>query len=111
MSGLESGRLAEHVPELGIFARSQRLQYGPLVIQLMLDLPDSGEIFYGRGKQVPPHVRDRASDLVDGELHPKLRNLVLDDKQHFVVVRWFAQRLLRGEQLVELQIAPVIIVA
>jgi hypothetical protein len=45
--------------------------------------------------------------LVDDELEPEFRGLVLDDEQQLVVVGWVAQWLLGGQQPIEPQIAAV----
>ena len=48
-----------------------------------------------------------ASHLVEDQLEPQLRDLVLDDEQQLVVLGRGADRLLRAEQLVELQVSLV----
>jgi hypothetical protein len=47
------------------------------------------------------------TQLVGEQLQPQLRGLVLDDEEHLVVVRRVGQRLLRGQQLIQAQIAAV----
>ena len=47
------------------------------------------------------------SELVEHELQPELGGLVLDDEQQFVVMRGVAQRLLRAEQVVEVEVVAV----
>jgi hypothetical protein len=49
----------------------------------------------------------RSIDLVQHELEPELRHLVLDDEQQLVVLRRAGDGLLRAQQLVELQIGFV----
>jgi hypothetical protein len=44
---------------------------------------------------------------VDEQLHPQLRDLVLDDEEEFVVVRRIGQRLLRRQEAVQLEVAAV----
>jgi hypothetical protein len=34
---------------------------------------------------------------MNNKLDPQFRNLVLDDKKHLIMVRWIAQRDLRGQ--------------
>ena len=48
---------------------------------------------------------DRRADLVDRQLHPQFRGLVLDDEQQFVMRA--RQRLLRVEHAVEMQIVAI----
>ena len=50
-------------------------------------------------------ARDRRAQLVQHELHPQLAGLVLHDEQHLVVVG--RQRLLRAQDLVEVQVVAV----
>src|SRR5437868_4814964 len=96
------------MPELDIFARGQRFQHAPLIHQLALDGRDARQDLVAGLRLTAPQRRDRAMQLVDLELEPELRRLVLHDKQEFVVMRRRRQRLLRREQLVEPQIGFVI---
>ncbi len=50
---------------------------------------------------------DRRVDLVKDQLEPQLRDLVLDDEQQLVVLGRGTDRLLRAEQLVELEVGLV----
>ncbi len=93
--------------EFHVLARRQRLQHRPLLEQLALDLLDAREDLQARPEFVALQVRDRRAQLVHDQLHPQLRSLMLDDEQHLVVVRRIAQRLLRGQQLRQLQITAV----
>ena len=54
---------------------------------------------------VVANVVARRGELVDGELHPQLGSLVLDDEHHLVVVA--RARLLRPEELVQVQVIAV----
>ena len=104
---LEARRRAEHVAEFQVVAGRQRLQHRPLLGQLLLDLLDAREDLLARVELVALQVRDRRAQFVDHQLHPQLGRLVLDDEQHFVVVRRVRQRLLRRQQRVQLQVAAV----
>ncbi len=104
---LEPARRPEHMAELAIFVGRQGGQHRPLRDQLRLDVLDAREDLEGRLQVVAAHVRDGRAQLVEDELEPQLAGLVLDDEEHLVVVRRVAQGHLRGEELVELQIAPV----
>jgi hypothetical protein len=44
---------------------------------------------------------------VEEQLEPQLRRLVLDDEEQLVVLRWFAARVLRREQLVQREVVAV----
>jgi hypothetical protein len=102
---LQSRRRAEHVAELRVLGRRERLEHRPLLEQLALDLLHAREDLEARRELVAPDMRDRRAELVDHQLHPQLGGLVLDDEQHLVVVR--RARLLRGEQAVEPEVAAV----
>ena len=52
-------------------------------------------------------MADGRVQLVQHQLDPELRGLVLDDEQHLVVVRRLAHGLLGGEQRVEAQITRI----
>ena len=108
---LESRRRAERRPERLVLGGRQRLQHRPLLEQLLLDQLDAREDLEARAEAIFAHEGDRRLELVDHELHPQLGRLVLDDEQHLVVPGRRAvrsrQRLLRGQQLVEPQIAGV----
>ena len=95
----------EHVAELHVLGRRERLQHRPLLEQLALDLLHAREDLEAGRERVGLHVRDRRGELVDHQLHPQLGGLVLDDEQHLVVVR--RARALRGEQPLEPQVAAV----
>jgi hypothetical protein len=49
----------------------------------------------------------RRIELVEDQLEPQLRDLVLDDEQELVVLGSLAERLLRAQEAVELQIRVV----
>ncbi len=72
---------------------------------------DPGKIFDGRRQVVFLQPVDRTFDLVDHELDPQFSDLVLDNEQHFVMMRRVAQRLLSTEQCVQPQIGCVVIVS
>ena len=68
----------------------QRLEHRPLLEELALHLLHPGEDLEARDEQVGLHVLDRRGELVDHELHPQLRGLVLDDEEH--LSSWCAER-------------------
>ena len=104
---LETARRAEHVAELAVLARCQRLQDCPLGDELSLDVLDPREDLERRLELVAPDEGEGRAQLVQDQLEPKLARLVLDDEEHLVMVRRIAQRHLRREQLVELQVSAV----
>jgi hypothetical protein len=97
--------------ELGILARRQRVEYLPLTVQLILNVAATRQIFDGRRHLVGPNVLNCSTELVNQQFYPQLSNLVLHDKQHLIMVRRLAERLLRAKQLVELQVRRIVIVA
>ena len=60
-----------------------------------------------RGSSSRLQAFDRGVELVQDQLEPELGDLMLDDEQHLVVLGRTADRLLRTQQLVELQIGVV----
>ena len=63
--------------------------------QLALDLLDAREDLQARAKVVALQVHDRRAQLVHEQLHPQFGSLMLNDEQHFVVMRRITERLLR----------------
>ena len=108
---LEARGLPEHGTERLVFGRRERLQDGPLLEELLLDHLHPGERFEARVELIRLHVTNRCFQLVNHELHPQLRDLVLDDEEHLVVARWplrrARERLLRGKQAIEAQVSCV----
>ena len=104
---LESGGRPQQVPELQVFARRQRFQHAPLLEQLALHLLDPREDLLHGAELVALQVRDRRAQLVDDQLEPQFRDLVLHDEQQLVVVHRLADRLLRRQQQVQAQVTAV----
>ena len=104
---LETRCRAQRVAKRGVLRRRQRGQHGPLIDQLMLHLFDAIQHLDALRQLIVLQKQDGGIDLVDHELEPQLRHLMLDDEQHLVVLGRVADRLLRGEQPVELQIGLV----
>ena len=73
--------------KLRIFGRCQRIEYFPLVIELILYVPDTRQIFDRLLQLFAPQMPDCTTDFVNDQLDPELCNLVLDYEQHFVMVR------------------------
>ena len=111
LRGLESRRLAEYVPEFGIFSGRQGIEHLPLAVQLILDVSHACQFLDRLRQLVLAEVAYAAVHFVDDELDPELGDLVLDDKQHLVMVRRITESLLSRQQLVELQVSRVIVVA
>jgi hypothetical protein len=104
---LEPRRRAEHVAKRGVFGRRQRGEHRPLVDQLVLNLLHAVQDLDAARQLVVAQALDRGVELVKDQLKPQLRDLVLDDEQELVVLRCFAERLLRAQQILELQIGLV----
>jgi hypothetical protein len=99
------------VPELGVFTGCERIKHFPLAVQLILNMPHAREVLDGRGEPIVLHVSYRATDFVNEQLDPQLRYLMLNDEQHLIMVWRLAERRLRRQQPVELQIARVIVIS
>src|ERR1051326_3271626 len=108
LKGLNAARGPQHMAELDIFARGQGRQDAPLAHQLALDVRDPRQDLVTGLRLVALQRRDRAVELVDFQLEPELRRLVLHDEQELVVMRRRRQRFLRRQQLVEPQIGLVV---
>src|SRR5690606_31028518 len=104
---LEAGRRPQDVAELHVFGRRQRLQHRPLRGQLVQHPLAARDHLAELPDPVVAQVVHRRGQLVDQQLQPQLAGLVLDDEQHLVVVRRVRQRLLRGQQPVQPQVAAV----
>src|SRR5579862_2220729 len=102
---LQAGGGAEHVPEPQVLVWRERFQHRPLLEQLALHLLDSGQDLEAGRERIGAYVGDRGGEFVHHQLHPQLRSLVLDDEEHFVVVRGAGP--LRREELIEAQVAAV----
>ncbi|MCY1307809.1 hypothetical protein D9M70_577670 [compost metagenome] len=97
--------MAKRFAERGVFAGRHRAQHVPGAVQLLEDARHARQHLEG-GLQ--PVVADRADcgvDLVQRELHPELRRLMLDDEQHLVM--GLRERLLRVEYLLQHEIVAV----
>jgi hypothetical protein len=75
------------------------------VHQLLHDARHPGQHLEGLGQAVGGHVGDGRVQLVQHQLHPQLRGLVLHDEEHLVVVG--RERLLRAQDGVELQVVAI----
>ena len=104
---LEARRGPQQVAETHVFRGRQRLQHRPLLGQLAHHLLGAGQHLAALPDLVALEETDGGAKLVDHQLHPQLRDLVLHDEQHLVVVRRIGDRVLRGQQAVQLQVAAV----
>jgi hypothetical protein len=93
------------VTEVEVFARRQGGQHVPCLDELRHDAANARQHLEGRRQVVVSDMSDRRLELVNGQLHPQLGRLVLDDEEHLVVVA--GQRMLRIEQPVEMQIVAI----
>src|SRR4030095_794182 len=99
--------MADHFAEFQVFGWSERFQYGPLVKELHLDELGTRQNLEAGIELVLLHITDSCLQLVDQQLDPEFRNLMLNDEQHFSVVRWPGQRPLLGEQPIEAEVACI----
>ena len=104
---LEARGRPEDVAEAHVVGRRHRLQHRPLIGQLLLDRLHPREHLHARIELVALQMGDGRTQLVDHQLHPQLRGLVLDDEKHLVVVRRVRERRLRRQQGRQLQVAAI----
>ena len=105
LPGLEARGLAQVVAEPRVFRRRHGPQHVPGGIELFEDARHARQHLQRLGGVV---FRDHAPcslNLVERELHPQFRGLVLDDEQHLVM--GLGQRLLRRQDMVDLQIVAI----
>jgi hypothetical protein len=72
-----------------------------------LDALDPGQALERRRQLVAGEVPAGGAQLVQDELQPQLAGLVLDDEQQLVVVLGAAAGVLRGQQVVEVEVRGV----
>ncbi|MBG9885165.1 hypothetical protein ABE10_00900, partial [Bacillus toyonensis] len=94
LHGLESRGVAERSAELRVLGGGERRQDRPLLGQHLLDVLDAGDVLERRTQVVLRETAPCGAELVQHELEPKLRRLVLDDEQQLVVVLGDAHRML-----------------
>ena len=87
MEGLKAGSVAEDAAELHVLGGCEGFKHGPLVEELHLDEFDARENLERGRDAVVADVFDGGGELMDHQLHPELRDLMLDDEEHLVVVR------------------------
>src|SRR5262245_14538853 len=113
---LEARGGEEKVAEIEEVERRHRLQHLELLDQELEDLDDALEPTHDAAEilvlhDVAAEIGLNAVELVQDLLEPELVGLVHDDEQHLVVRRPAAPRalgLLRGEELVELEVVGVV---
>ncbi len=74
-------------------------------------MSNPSEIFYCRPELVLDEQLVCPANLVDQQLDPQLCYLMLNDEQHFIVMRRVAQWHLRLQQSVELKVRGIVVVA
>ena len=104
---LEARGSAQRVTEFHVFRRRQGFQHRPLLGQLAQHLLAARQRLLASTHAVFAQVDQGGAHLVDHQLHPQFRDLVLQDEQHLVVVRRLRSGLLRGKQLIQAQVAAV----
>ena len=94
-------------PEFKVFGGGQRLQDGPLLEQLALYLLHSGQDLCTRFQIVPLEVEQGCLELMDDQFHPEFGNLMLDDKEHLVMVLGVRTGMLSRKQRLQVEIARI----
>ena len=87
--------------------RGQRGQHRPLLGEAALDVLDPGQALERRAQLVGGELPLHRAQLVQHQLEPQLGGLVLQDEQQLVVVLGHADRVLRGQDLVQVQVLAV----
>ena len=102
---LEPRGMSENRAKRSVLGRRQGFEHRPLLEKLLLDELNARQYLEARIELVDAHESYSGLELVDHELHPKLRRLMLDDEQHLVVprrrVRSAGERLLRCQQRIK----------
>ena len=102
---LEARGLAQLGAEGGVVRRRHGAQHVPGVVELLEDAGNAGEALERLAQPVPPDGVPRRGEFVDGELHPELADLVLDDEQHLVMRR--GAGVLRRQHRVEREVVAI----
>src|SRR5438876_12143361 len=103
LPGLKAGRLPKRSTKFRILAWRHRAKHIPGRVELLEDAGYPRQCLEGRLQVVRRDQPASRAQFVNRKFHPKLGSLVLDDKQHLVMGA--GQRLLRLQNLVELEIA------
>ncbi len=102
---LEPRRLPQERANRLVLRRRHRRQHRPGVHQLIKDPRHPRQHLERRRQLAQTHVLASGLKLVQHQFHPQLRGLVLDDKEHFVVVR--RQRVLGAEDFAQVQVVAI----
>jgi len=105
LPGLKAGGLPQQSAKLGIFARCHGAKDVPGRVELLEDARYPRQCLEGRLQIVRGNQPAGGIELVNRKLHPQLRRLVLNDKQHLVMGA--GKRLLRLQYPAELKIAGI----
>ena len=105
LPGLQAGGLPQRSAKLGIFAGRHGAKHIPGRVELLEDARYPRQCLEGRLQIVRGDQPAGGVELVNRELHPQLRRLVLNDEQHLVVGG--GERPLRLQDPVELEIAGI----
>src|SRR6188472_3600465 len=97
----------EHIAERGVLRRRERSEYRPLVDELVLHLLHAIQDLDAARQLILAQALHCSVELVQDQLEPQLRDLMLNDEQQLIVLGRLAERLLRAQQLVELQVGFV----
>ena len=103
--GLEARGRPERLTKPRVVGWRHGAQHVPGAVELLEDAADAGQHLEHLGHAASPQGLARGGEFVQGQLHPKLARLVLDDEQHLVM--GVAQRVLLRENAVEMQVIAV----
>ena len=109
LPALEAAAVREVRADRRVLRRRHRGQHVPRMYQLLHDAAHAREHLEGRRQLVARDAADGGAQLVQHQLHPQLAGLVLHDEQHLVVLG--RQRMLRAQQLIEMQVVAIAHVA
>ncbi|MNE25672.1 hypothetical protein D3C80_1190070 [compost metagenome] len=102
---LEARRLPQERPDRVVFGWGHGRQHGPGMHQLIENPRHPRQHLERRRQLTQANVFAGSLELVQHQFHPQLGCLVLDDEQHFVMVR--GQRMLGAENLAQVQVVAV----
>ncbi len=105
LPGLEARGLPERIAKARVVGRRHRPEHVPGGVELLHDPRHAGKHLEGGLEAVRRDRPARRRQLVQHQLHPQFRGLVLDDEQQLVL--GVAQGMLRGQDRVEREVVAI----
>src|SRR5215469_2874935 len=96
--------MPEHTAKFHVLRRRKRLQHCPLIEELHLYELDPRQNLEAGIKLVTLHMPYRGREFMYQLLNPKLRYLMLNNEQHFVMMLRMGERMLLRQQAIQTQI-------